>query len=465
MRRSLVIAGTALAAAALPAVPAFAQGSGVMTHGSCATALGAAGVGSPCHDGSAILFNPAGLVNHGSVLSGGLTQITTGGKFVYDYTGNTVTREDESKNVPWGYASLRLGDRVAVGVGGFAPYGLGVSWPMDFEGRYVSYDTELKNIYIQPTVAFRVHPRFAVGAGLDVVRASIKINQRVDLATTATTTPGVTFGNLGIASGTDFANAHLEGDGNAITFNVGATAKLTDRVDLGVRYMHRAKVDYDGDAVFTQVPTGITLAGGNPFGVPAGTSLDAIVAPQFTTGGKLVNQSLSTQLTLPSQLVVGIAARPVESVRLLADFQRTGWASFDSAQIAFSDGGPSGPLILDYQNTNTFRFGADWSATDALNLRGGFIYNTAAEKAASVSPLLPEGERNYLTAGLGYAFGPLTLDLGYQHIHQSDRRGRTRSRTSFAQTPAQLNQGVYRVHAHVLNATLSFHPGGRAGSH
>jgi len=81
--------------------------------------------------------------------------------------------------------------------------------------------------------------------------------------------------------------------------------------------------------------------------------------------------------------------------------------------------------------------------------------------AASVSPLLPEAERNYLTAGLGYRAGPLALDLGYQHIHQSDRRGRTRGRTSFAQTPQQLNVGVYHVDAHVLNATLAYHFGGR----
>jgi long-chain fatty acid transport protein len=464
MRRSLVIAGTALAAAALPAAPALAQGSGVMTHGSCATALAAAGVGSPCRDGSAILFNPAGLVDHSGVISGGVTGITTGGSFTYDYTGTKVSREDETKKVPWGYASLRLGSRMAVGIGGFAPYGLGVDWPVDFEGRYVSYSSELKNIYIQPTVAFRLHPRVAIGGGVDFVRASIKIRQRVDLATTATTTPGVTFGMLGIPSGTDFADAQLEGDGNAITFNVGGTAKLTDKVDLGVRYMHHAKVDYDGTAAFSQIQTGIKLPGNNPFGAPAGTPVDALLTGQFTTGGKLVNQGIATSLTLPSQFVVGLAARPTESLKLLADFQRTNWASFDSAQIDFKNGGPSGPLILDYQNTNTYRFGADFAATDALNLRAGFIFNTAAEKAASVSPLLPENERNYLTAGLGYAFGPLAIDVGYQHIHQADRRGRVRGRTSFAQTPAQLNSGIYQVHAHVLNATLSYHFGGHGRS-
>jgi long-chain fatty acid transport protein len=459
MRRSLVIAGTALATAALSSVHAHAQGSAVMTHGSCATALGAAGVASPCDDGSAILFNPAGLANQGSVVSGGVTGITTGGEFTYDVTGTKFKREQGTKAVPWGYASVRAGSRLAFGVGGFAPYGLGVDWPIGFEGRYVSYDTELKNIYIQPTVALRLTPRLSVGGGVDIVRASIRIHQRVDLATTPTTTAGVTFGNLGFSSGTDFADALLEGDGSAVTFNVGAQAKLNDKWNLGVRYLHSAKIDYDGTADFSQISTGIVLPGGNPLGLPAGTPLDAVLAGQFAAGGRLVDQNLSTSLTLPSQLVVGLAWHPVPSLKLLGDYQRTGWESFDSAQIEFKNGGPSSPLILDYQNTNTYRFGADFAATQALNLRAGFIFNTAAEKAASVSPLLPEGERNYLTAGLGYRAGPLALDLGYQHIHQSDRRGRVRSRTSTAQGP-EINTGVYHVNAHVLNATLAIHFGG-----
>ncbi|MDB4948846.1 MAG: long-chain fatty acid transport protein [Gemmatimonadetes bacterium] len=461
MRRSLVIAGTAFAAAVVSAAPALAQGSGVMTHGSCATGLGQAGVASPCADGSAVLFSPAALAMQGSVASAGVTGITTSGRFTYDITGDRIERDSKTTPVPFGYASMRLGKRAAVGIGAFAPYGLGVEWPLSFEGRYVSYNTDLKNIYIQPTLAYRLGDHLSLGVGVDFVRGSLEINQRADLATVGVPGKPITFGNLGVPSGTDFADARLKGTGNAVTFNASAIIKLTDRADLGVRYMHEAKVDLSGDAVFTQISTGLVLPAGNPLGAPAGTPIDALVAGQFAAGGALTNQALSTSLTLPKQFVVGLAFRPVPSLKLVGDYQFTGWQAFDSAQIAFKSGGPSSTLILDYQNTNTYRFGADWSATDALNLRGGFIFNTAAERAASVSPLLPEAERNYLSAGLGYKMGPLALDLGYQHIHQADRRGRTRGRTSISQTPAAANVGVYHVNAHLLNATLSYHFGGQ----
>lgn len=460
MRRSLVLAGTALAAATLSS-PAAGQGSGVMTHSSCATAMGAAGAASPCDDGSAILFQPAALASQRSVLSAGVTGITTSGNFTYDFSRERVERESSTTPVPFGFASYNFGGRFAVGVGVFAPYGLGVDWPEEFEGRYVSYDTDLKNIFIQPTLSAQVTPWLSVGAGVDFVRSSLAINQRADLSEQGVPGQQFTFASLGIPRGTDFADAQLEGEGNAITFNLGAMVRASDLLSIGVRYLHETEVELDGDATFTPVATGLTLAAGNPLGLPAGTSVDNLVAAQFAENAPLDDQGLGTSLTLPAQLVVGLALRPTESLKILADYQWTGWDSFDVARIDFAGNGPDADLILDYQDTNTWRLGADLAATDRLNVRGGFIYNTAAEKDASVSPLLPENERNYYSAGLGYRVtSGLSVDLGYQYVDQADRRGRVRGRTSLSQTAEQLNTGVYSVDAHVLNLTLSYRFGG-----
>ncbi|HEX8272844.1 MAG TPA: outer membrane protein transport protein [Longimicrobiaceae bacterium] len=469
MRRSLVVAGAALA---LTAASAHAQGSAVMTHSSCATAMGASGVARPCEDGSAVLFNPAAIAQHPSVIGVGWTGIRTGGSFTYDITGEEIVREKETASVPFGFASFRLGQRFAAGIGAFNPYGLTIDWPVcpvgdprcggtNFEGRFVSYRTQLKNIYVQPTVAFQATDWLSVGAGLDVVMASIDINQRADLANLAVPGQAFTFGNLGIPSGTDFADIGLSGDGTGVTFNLGATARVNDRVSLGVRYMHSTEVDYDGTADFTPVATGLVLPAGNPLSGPAGQPVDVLLAGQFASGA-LVDGDISTTITLPAQLVLGVAFRPLDRLTLLADYQWTSWEDFDQATIDFANAAsPDQVLILDYQNANTFRFGGELGATDALALRAGFIFNTAAEKAASVSPLLPEAERNYYSAGIGYRLpAGLGIDLGYQYIDQADRRGRVRGRTSLSQTPQQLNVGVYHADASVFNVTLSYRFGG-----
>lgn len=477
MRRRLLCAAGTLLAALAHAGPVQAQGSNVMQHTACATARAAAGAAEPCDDGSAVLFNPAALANQQSVLGLAVTAIGTSGGFTFD-TGEEVERDLSFTPVPAGFLNYRVSDRLAAAIGFFAPFGLGVDWPVcpvdnprgcevNFEGRYVGYDNQLRNVFIQPTVAYQVTPAISIGAGLDVVLSSIEINQRADLATVPTGAANplagrpMIFGDLGIPLGTDFADVRLAGEGTGFTFNVGAQARLTDQISLGARYIHSTEVDLDGDAEFTPVSTGLALAAGNPLGLPAGTGVDQLVAGQFTSGA-LQNQGLSTSLTLPRMLTVGAAFTPMESLRFMADYQFTGWSSFDVARIDFAGTGVDTDLVLDYQDTHTYLLAGEFGAREGLLLRAGFRYNTAAEREASVSPLLPEAERNYYTLGLGYRLtNSLGIDLGYQYVDQSDRRGRVRGRTSLDQTAEQLNVGVYSVEGHVLSGTLSYRFGAR----
>jgi long-chain fatty acid transport protein len=473
MRRSLAIASAAAVACVAAGTPLRAQGSAVMTHGSCALALGGAGVADPCDDGSAILFNPAALAETPSLVTVGVSGITAGGDFTYNNTGERIEREEGTTPVPFAYANYRFSERLAAGIGLFAPYGLGLDWPActveeinsnsctgpNFEGRFVSYDTKLTNIYIQPTVAFRAAPWLSVGAGADYVMAEIDINQRLDLAEQPLPLPGVpagtTFGNVGVRSGTDFADAHLNGTGNGLGFHLGAQARVAPWLSVGARYLSEVEIEYEGDADFTRINTGVVL--------PNGTQADPLLTAQFADGQALSNQTVTTGLTLPQQVVVGVALTPMERLRVVADYQWTGWSSFDQAPLNF-ERLTDQTLVLDYQNTDTWRVGAEFGATDALALRAGFIYNTAAEREFSVSPLLPEAERNYYSLGLGYRFGrALGLDVGYQLVDQADRSGRVRGRTP-TMTEAELrarNVGVYGSTAHVLNVTFSYRFDGR----
>lgn len=477
MRRSVMFAGLALAAAG-SAAGAHAQGSSVMVHSSCATAMAGAQVAEPCDDASAVLYNPAALALQPSTLGLGITGIYGAGSFTYDVTGERVERDAKVTPVPFGFLNYRVNDKLAAAVGAFAPYGLGLAWPLEFEGRFASYDSELRNIYIQPTVSYAPSTFLSFGAGVDVVLASIDINRRLDLAETPLPTqpfPGrtLTFGNLGIAPGTDFANVGLSGSGTGYTFHLGAMARLTEQLSLGARYLHSVQIDYEGDADFERVLTNLTLPRGNPLsapgnqlGLPVGSPvpLDLVLARSFESGGPLADQGVRTSLELPSQLVVGLGYTPVPGWKILGDLQWTGWSSFDEALIDLQGAGPDAPLILDYQDTRTYRLGTEFVAGDVLTLRAGFIYNEAAQREFAVSPLLPEAERNYYTIGLGYHFNPnLRLDVGYQLVDQSARRGRVRGRPaglSDAELRA-LNVGVYETEAHVLNATFAYQFGTR----
>src|ERR1700756_5041162 len=70
---SLVLVGSA---------PAHAQGYGLYEQGTCAMGRAGAGVASPCNDGSAMFFNPAGLaLESHAVISGELTGVAPRGSF------------------------------------------------------------------------------------------------------------------------------------------------------------------------------------------------------------------------------------------------------------------------------------------------------------------------------------------------------------------------------------------------
>lgn len=465
MRRDWVLAGAAALALGAVAGPLSAQGSAVMTHGSCATALAAAQVADPCEDGSAILFNPAAIAMQPSVIGAGWTGITTSGTFTYDFTGEVIDRGEATSSVPFGFATYNFGNGFAAGIGVFNLYGLRIDWPLEAEGRFVSYDTKLRNVYVQPTVAYQTG-WLSFGAGLDVVRGAIEINQRLDLATTPLPAglapfPNATFGNVGVPLGTDFADVNLEGDGTGVGFHLGALMRVSDRISFGARYMSAVEVDYDGAADFERIETNAAVPS------PAGglLPLDPLLAGQFEAGGPLADQGVATGLTLPAQFTVGAAVRPIPQLQLLLDYQWTGWDRFDEAELDFDNTATvDRTLVLDYQDTDTYRFGAELWATERLPLRAGFIYNTAAQREFSVSPLLPEAERNYYTLGAGYRFGDaLGIDVAYQFVDQADRRGRVRPRPPqlTAEQLQALNVGVFSADASVFNVTLFYRFGGR----
>jgi long-chain fatty acid transport protein len=445
MRRSLAIAGAVVACAAVGA-PLHAQGSSVDQQSACMSGRVGAGVASPCDDASGVYFSPAGLAGQGSAISLGVTLINAGNTFTYDVgrqpagSPQSIERDRETIPVPQAFASFKVHPRVAAAIGVFAPYGLGLKWPacsvetantagcdqsQNFEGRYTGYDNALRAIFVQPTLSFDAIPgRLQIGAGLDYVRGSIEVHQRADAPT------------LGLR-GTDVADVTLKGDGHGITANLGAILRLNHNTSLGVRYLHSTKIDFTGDAAFVQVPTG--------------TIFDALIAPQFAAGGQFTNQGIATTIKFPHQLVAGISYRPVEVLNLLFDYQRTGWSSFKAFDIDFENN-PNRVLNLNYRDTNTFRLAGEFTYSDALSFRLGYRYNQAATPRAT--PFLPEGERNYYTAGIGWHLNrALSADFSYQYINQPNRRGALR--------PDEPAIGVYDAFGQTFGFTLAYRFGAR----
>jgi len=429
----------------------------VNEHSACATARGGTAVASPCPDGSAMVYNPAGLTQlkkGQNIIAAGAQFIMPRGGFTDDNTQLQSNLEDHTYPVPTLYLARGFTDKLSAGVGMFAPYGLATEWPTTSQGRFLGYKSVIKNYYIQPTVAYTISPKIQLGAGLDINISSVELAQHLDLS--AQPIPGLpyTFGSIGIPYGTDFANVDLKGNGTSVGGHFGVIVKPMDQISLGVRYMTQQTVNYNSGTVdISQIQTGILLPAdftfpGGPT-LPAGTPIDLVLYQLAFANGPLVNQGATTSITVPSQWTFGVSFDPTPKFKVLFDVTLTQWSSFDTLSISF-DSLPTENLPENYQNVAAYRVGAQYSISPKVDARVGFIDHEAAAPAQTVTPNLPEGARTEFTAGLGFQFSKdFHLDLSYMYINQADRRGRTVS------DPTVTN-GLYNFSANLFGASLAF---------
>ena len=452
----LLLAG----ASSLVAAPLAAQGFGVYEHNACA--MGRAGVtaASPCADGSAIFFSPAGLAGlSGTRLTGGVTAIAAKGGFTDDFLNHTTDLDNPVIPVPNFYFTHQLNPKLTVGLGAYAPYGLETKWPTaQFEGRFLAYNTDVRSIYIQPTIGVQVSPTLKIGIGAAYITSHLKLRQRADLSTRAIPAAlavpaglpaGTTFGMVGVPNLTDFADATLDASGSGIAFNFGAIVKVNDAISIGGHWLTRKRIKYDGDAVFEQVPTNLVL----PVAIgplPAGTPVDAVLAPQFGAGAPLANGPVSTEIVMPPQGSLGFAWKVNEKLDLMADWQYVVWGWFSDVDIDFANATtPDLALHPSNKDTHGFRFGTEYSYSPKVQLRAGYLYHGASSPDNFVTPLLPEGPRNEFTIGAGVALSPkLHADLAYQYIKQNDRRGTVNL--------AAGNTGLYQFSANLFGVGLAY---------
>jgi long-chain fatty acid transport protein len=462
------------AAAVLVTIPHVVrgQGFGLNDIGSCAVARAYATTGAPCRDASTIYWNPGAAATlpglsvyaGGDIIGvlGGFTADTT----LHHYAANVPTAVVPSVFVNYGG---QLGShRASAGLGVYVPYGLTSQWNPDFPGRFEAQKASLRTVYIQPNVAIEViHDVLSVGGGPIIAHSSVELDQALDLsAVPVAAAPGSpTFGQLGIPQGTAFALAKLNGSATGYGFTIGALFRPVHDFQIGARFLSAVTFRYDNaTANFTQLPTGLIVAGGNPFGLPAGTPVDSIVAPQFRTGGALVTQPVTTRIVHPLQAEAGVGYTGLQQTTLDVDYAYIGYQSFQNLPVIF--GGAAGAagldriLLEDYTSSWSLRGSAEHVFGDSGGITGraGFSYVKTPAPAETVTPLLPDMNRYNASVGLGIPLArTLALDVAYLHVFTDGRRGRIDERTESAQTAAELNSGFYTLAANVFTASLRLH--------
>lgn len=370
---------------------AHASGFSIYEAGSRATALGCAFTAT-ADDGSALFYNAAGL-SFQSGRSAGLNLIGVAPQFKFAghlSQGDALqTGEAESRVylVPGAYYTANPGGRFAYGVGVYAPFGLGVVWKdgADWVGRRISHDVSIETIYVTPAVSWMAADGLALAIGVDVAR------QKLDLIKF---TPEPSFGT------------------NAIETEIAGTSKLNVTPSLGVMYRPSPTLSFGAMYHFEK-----TMKFENQ-----DATLDNVQAAGETWATNLLiglggsDQTVSSELNLPSMMSLGVAVEVAPRLRVEGNYVRFGWSTFEKLDLDFTTDNLDQVIHFNYEDSWQVRFGAEFQANDAISLMAGYVHDKTPQPLRAVSPLLPDSDRNDYSFGVRLRRGDWDLNASYMVV-------------------------------------------------
>lgn len=359
-------------------------------------------VGSSIDNPSAIFYNPALLPSQpGLGISIGDAIFMSQRRFEDSTTGIRTQAKQTTHHIPSFFTNYTNGS-LAFGVGIYSPFGLSSEWPQDWTGRYASTFGEIRTVFINPTVAYKLNEAVSVGAGLSYVQSSITMKQAMNLSPFPD----------GISK--------LSGDGEGIGYNAGIAIKLPSACTLSFAYRSSVRIKYDGRAVFyTNSPLKPLLPDGDA----------------------------SAKLTLPFIFMAGLS-KQIGKLTVEGDFIYTGWSVFDKYTAKFYNGMPSQTFRKDWYDSPSIAIGANYCWSDFFQTRLGYMYDWTPVPTRTLTPDLPDSSKHVITGGLGFNKGPFKMNVAYQATVYE----RADSRNNIVGAP----QGIYNGLAHVVLVNLMY---------
>jgi long-chain fatty acid transport protein len=416
----------------------LARGSGflIYEHNAAAQAMGGAFI-AVANNPSAIFHNPAGL----AWLEG--TQVSVGGTFFMPKGSvslpnwpipayRKIDQEGRTLFTPNFYLTHKFSNKLAAGIGVFVPYGLGTKWsdPKHFPLRYIGTSNDMKTIFVNPTVAYKINENFAIGLGVSYIHSSLSL----DLVRR----PQIKHPVYGVVLWEGDVPASVDGaSGDTFGFNAGILYKF-EKFSFGFNWRSGFDLKYEGK---------LKLDWSN---LPA---LLKAVIPVPNEG------DVSTKFKFPHILGVGITYNATDKLLLSADVHYVLWSRYDKYVIEVTYTGLPGEseeVTEDWKDSILLRGGLQYQLNESLALRTGILYDQTPQPEKSVDANLPDADRVALTGGIGYKFGKLILDVTYHYEIFSDRKSPNREIPDYQFMGINIGEGTYSMKAHLIGISLTY---------
>src|SRR5690606_14191383 len=109
---------------------------------------------------------------------------------------------------------LKEEGRLALGLGIYTPFGSGLSWNDNWEGRYITQSISLQSFFFQPTVSYKISDVLSIGGGFIYAAGNVELKRALPIQDN--------YGND--------ARARLKGNADGVGLNLGVHIRPSDAV-------------------------------------------------------------------------------------------------------------------------------------------------------------------------------------------------------------------------------------------
>ncbi len=419
-----------VAAAVLLLAPSLTWGSGFALfevggrQGGMAGAMVAVG-----DDLSTLFWNPAGAAfqtDEGIQLMLGTTLIqpeqTFNGASPYPGDGYTAEQIEQTFYPVHLFLGIPINDRLELSFAFYNPFGLGTEWNDDFLGNYISKKADLMVFDLGASMAYQLSEDFAFGIGVDYMTTTIELTRDVGLINPF---------NQQLST---VAETNLKSDGinAAWAWNAGILWKMGAGFSFGASYRSEFTINGDGEASFTQVPTG------NP-------EFDGLIGTFLPFDGAV---PIEASIAFPDFWNVGLAWQN-EKWTVSGQYGVMGWSVYEDLPIIF----PENPEFSsvrqeDFEDAPQWRVGAELRANEHWDFRVGYLEDETPQPPAGISPLLADATRVAYMGGLSYHTDRFRFDIAYEWVDSDERSTEGESHDDF--------NGTYKAESPLLHMSITF---------
>jgi long-chain fatty acid transport protein len=402
---------------------AYSSGFAIYTQGASSLGQGAATI-AHTEEPSAIFFNPA-LINKldKTQIELGTTIIFPSREFKSGLTGKIFKADSDVFYPSTLFVTHKFNEKFSAGLGVFNPFGLATKWPDDWEGRFITTNSEMRTYNINPVVSYQITPHIAFAAGVDFLFLDATLEKKINL---------FSFGEAG---------QKFKGDGNGVGCNFGILIEPHKDISIGASYRSEIKVDIDGDATF---------------------DIPEIALPQL--GQLFPNTSGSTDLTLPQQVHFGIYYKGLYPLTFEIAARWEGWSSFDRLEVKLNKPvGPAGETVSitkrNWKDTWSGNIGLKYQVSEPLAFLAGYLYHGNPVPEATFDPSIPDANGHLFSIGADVKHKSLRFGLAYSYQKLQDRN----KNNSVDDNPADgivnlatTANGKYKSSLHMVGVSLTY---------